>query len=186
MGRNKAFLRWKGRTFLWLIIGALSPLFRELLLVTREPERYAGLPVRIVEDLYPERGPLTGVLSGLLMSSDRLNFCVACDMPMIRPALVQFMMHVAEGYDAVVPLVSKGSGERGGVPQPLHAVYDKRCLPVMERHLREGRRGMQGVIRSLNVRFFSEKEAGRIDPDLRSYVSINTQQEYRALDDRTF
>ncbi|NOY52813.1 MAG: molybdenum cofactor guanylyltransferase [Deltaproteobacteria bacterium] len=182
MGRNKAFLPWKGRIFLWYIIGALSPLFREILLVTREPERYAGFPVKVVCDLYPERGPLTGIFSGLSASRDPKNFCVACDMPMVRTELVQYMMRRAGAADALVAVIRGSSREdRPSVPQPLHAVYDQRCLPVMGRHLREGRRGMQGVLRSLNTRFLEEGEMARMDPDLSSFVSINTVEDYQTL-----
>jgi len=181
MGRNKAFLTWKGRIFLCHIIGVLSPLFREILLVTREPERYVGFPVKVVRDLDPVRGPLTGILSGLSASRDRKNFCVACDMPMIRTALVRYMMQRAGDADALVAVISGPCKKGRPVPQPLHAVYDQRCLPVMRRHLREGRRGMQGVLRSLNTRFLDEKEVARIDPDLSSFIGINTMEDYRAL-----
>ncbi len=181
MGRNKAFLTWKGRIFLWHIIGVLTPLFREILLVTREPERYVGFPVKVVCDLDPARGPLTGIFSGLSASQDQKNFCVACDMPMIRTDLIQYMMQRAGSTDALVAVIRGRSLKGRSVPQPLHAVYDQRCLPVMRRHIREGRRGMQGVLRSLNTRFLDEEEVTHIDPDLSSFVSINTVEDYAAL-----
>lgn len=181
MGRNKAFLAWKGRIFLQHIIGRLSPLFREILLVTREPERYVGFPVKVVRDLDPARGPLTGILSGLSSSRDRKNFCVACDMPMVRTDLVRYMMQRAGEADALIAVIRGRSNKGCPMPQPLHAVYDQRSLPVMRRYLREGRRGMQGVLRSLNTRFLDEKEVARIDPSLSSFVSINTVEDYRVL-----
>ncbi len=181
MGRNKAFLPWKGRIFLQYILSALSPLFREIILVTREPVRYVGFPVKVVSDLDSDRGPLTGLLSGLSASRDPKNFCIACDMPMVRTELVQYMMQRAGTADALVAIVRGPSREGRPFPQPLHAVYDQRCLPVMEQHLREGRRGMQSLLRSLETQFLEEEEVARIDPDLSSFVSINTLEDYRAL-----
>lgn len=63
MGRNKAFLIFQGRMFLWMIVETLTPLFDDLILVTREPWLFSGFPVTVVRDLFSERGPLTGVVS---------------------------------------------------------------------------------------------------------------------------
>ncbi len=180
MGKNKAFLTLDGRMFLWRIIGTLTPLFRDLILVTREPEQYVGFPVRPVTDLYPERGPLTGIISGLAASNDRYNFCVACDMPFIRTDLVQYMMKRVSGREALVPFVSVRTGEEKGRRwfQPLHAVYGRGCLPVLERSLREGRRSLRELIPSLDVRVLGEKEITPFDPMLQSFRSINTVEEY--------
>jgi molybdopterin-guanine dinucleotide biosynthesis protein A len=181
MGRNKAFLIFKGRPFLWIMIEALAPLFREIILVTREPHLYTGFPVEVASDLFPERGPLTGLISGLAASEDRYNFCVGCDMPFIKTELVQYMMHMASGLDALIPTTQINSDDNIERPEPLHAVYDQRCLPVMQRYLHQGRRSLQDVIRSLNVRYLPEAEAARFDPRLQSFWSINTREEYRSL-----
>ncbi len=181
MGRNKAFLTLKGRMFLWIIIEALSPLFDDLILVTREPERYEGFPVRRVNDILPERGPLTGLFSGLSASQDQKNFCVGCDMPMIKTDLIQYMMNMAYDVDAVIPSIQDPEKNKGAQLEPLHAVYDKECLFHMERNLSEGRRSLSELVRSLNVRYLSEREMARYDPDLGSFWNINRPQEYQSL-----
>jgi FdhD protein len=183
MGRNKAFLTYRGRMFLWIVIEALTPLFREIILVTREPDRYCGFPVRTVADLFPERGPLTGIFSGLSASEDQKNFCVGCDMPMIKTSLVQYMMNISGGVDAILPSMQSEESLR---IEPLHAVYDKGCLPVMERHLRDGKRSLYELVRSLNVRYLSVREMAHLDPDLKSFRNINTPEEYQALTSSAF
>lgn len=181
MGRNKAFLLHRGRLFLWNIIEALSHLFRELILVTREPEWYAGFPVQTVKDLVEDRGPLTGLYTGLTVSSDRKNFLVGCDMPMIRTELVQHMIQISHDVDAVIPAVQYP--EKGGAAriEPLHAVYDKGCLPVIEKNLKEGKRSLNQLVRSLNVRYLGKAEMARFDPALDSFRNINTPETYQAL-----
>jgi molybdopterin-guanine dinucleotide biosynthesis protein A len=181
MGRNKAFLMLQGRMFLWIIIGALTPLFRDLILVTREPDLYAGFPVRRVADLFPERGPLTGIISGLAASPDSTNFCVGCDMPLVQASLVQYMVAMAGEADAVIPRVR--DPEKGGVVriEPLHAVYHKRCLPLMKHRLREGRRSLHELVSSLNVKYLGERDLARFDPEFNSFRNINTPEAYRAV-----
>jgi molybdopterin-guanine dinucleotide biosynthesis protein A len=63
----------------------------------------------------------------------------------------------------------------------LHAVYDKGCLPVMERQLSQGKKSLYKLVRSLNVRYLSESEMKHFDPDLISFRNINTPEEYQTL-----
>ena len=181
MGRNKAFLVFQGRMFLWMIIEALTPLFDDMILVTREPRLYQGFPVRVIGDLFAERGPLTGIISGLAATLDPYNFCIACDMPLVKTAVVQHMMNRASDADAVIPRTQRWSRDDIERPEPLFGVYHRRCRPAMERHLRAGRRSLQEVIRSLNVCYLQESEVALLEPALRSFWSINTENEYRAL-----
>lgn len=181
MGWNKAFLTFKGRMFIWAAIGALSPLFDELILVTRQPDLYSGFPVRRVADSLPERGPLTGIFSGLAAAKEEVNFCVACDMPLIQTSLVQYMMNMAHGYDAVIPVIRDETRIWKDRIQPLHAAYNKSCLPLMKQHLSEGRRSLHELVLSLDVRYITEKETARFDPGLDSARNINTPDEYQAM-----
>jgi molybdopterin-guanine dinucleotide biosynthesis protein A len=185
MGREKAFLTLKGRMFLWMIIEALTPLFEDLILVTRQPDRYAGFPVRTVRDLFQERGPLTGIISGLSASRDPKNFCVGCDMPLIKTSLVQYMMNMAGGSHALIPVIKDPTAPGAVRIEPLHGIYDKTSLPIMERNLRGGRRSLHAMVRYLNVRYLPAEEVARFDPDLSSFRNINTREEYQALSGET-
>ncbi len=185
MGANKAFLEHGGRLILWSLIGALTPLFRDMIVVTREPERYAGFPVRTVQDLYTIRGPLTGIISGLCASTDRYNFCVACDMPFIGTGQVQYLMDAARGWEGAVPVRRSPSPAGEPMLEPLHAVYDRKLLPTMKQFLFGGGRSLQQMIRSFNVRHVTEEELMRVDGQTMSMHNINTPQEYTALQKNT-
>ncbi len=185
MGANKAFLEHGGRLFLWSLIAALNPLFRDIIVVSREPERYAGFPVHLVRDLYAIRGPLNGIISGLCRATDRYNFCVACDMPLVRTGQVQYLMQAAQGWEGAVPVLPDPSPTGASMVEPLHAVYDRRSLPVMKRHLLEGRRNLQQIIRSLNVRYVTAAELSGVDGGMTGLSNINTPWDYRVLQKST-
>ncbi len=185
MGANKAFLEHGGRLFLWSLIAALNPIFHDIVVVSREPERYAGFPVRPIRDLFAIRGPLTGIISGLHASADRYNFCTACDMPFLRTAPVQYLMDAARGWAGAVPALRGRSPDGRPMLEPLHAVYDRRSLPAMERYLGGGRRSLYPLIRSLNVRYVTELELSGFVGGLASLHNINTPREYRDLQKST-
>lgn len=125
MGTNKALLPLREKTLLATVVTALQPLFNEIIVVTNTPELYRDLKARLVTDVIPGRGPLSGIHAGLLASPYWYNFIVACDMPFLVPGFISYLLVRAPGYDAVVP-------RRGGYLQPLHAVYSQGCLAAIE------------------------------------------------------
>jgi len=119
-------------------------------------------------DIYPDKGPLGGIYTGLLASQSPHNLVVACDMPFLNQSLLQFQMNLAPGFDVVVPSV-------GEHLEPLHAVYSKNCLPHIERILKDGGRSVLDLIPQVNVRYVRGREIERYAPDYLSFFNLNTE-----------
>jgi len=132
MGKDKALLDIAGRKLLARVIEELDGCFAEVLIVTRGKRRYDGFPARLVADLIPGRGPLSGIHAALSYARYPYTMVVACDMPFVSRNLARLLLSEAEGYDAVIPLFRSR-------PEPLFAVYHKNCLEPVERCLQEGR-----------------------------------------------
>ncbi|MGD9681552.1 MAG: molybdenum cofactor guanylyltransferase, partial [Candidatus Obscuribacterales bacterium] len=79
MGRPKAFLPYESSTVIAHIVDTITPIFTEVLLVSNEPESYEDLGVDVVKDILPYRGPMGGILSGLLVAAHEHSFVFACD-----------------------------------------------------------------------------------------------------------
>jgi molybdopterin-guanine dinucleotide biosynthesis protein A len=75
------------------------------------------LEVSYAEDEEPDRGPTAGIRNGLRAVNSEYAFVVACDMPFVDPALVEYLFERASGHDAAVPRCDDGWYE------PIHAVY---------------------------------------------------------------
>ena len=124
--------------------------------------------------MYDKRGPLTGIYSGLLGSSDEYNMVVACDMPFLNPQLLTYMGGVAEHYDVVLPRI-------GEYAEPLHAIYCRKLLPLIKEHLNREKRSIQRILSNVRVRYLTEKEIDRFDPMRRSFINLNTPEEYEEV-----
>jgi molybdopterin-guanine dinucleotide biosynthesis protein A len=172
MGVDKAFLTVAGIPLIEHVLGVLGAVVQRIIIVTNSPERYRTYDARIVTDRLDRRGPLTGMYSGLFSSESEYNVVVACDMPFLNAGLLSFMMELAPGYDAVVPAF-------GELTEPLHAVYGKSLLPVIEERIRKNERRIQGIFVKANVRYVTEKEISRFDPERRSFINLNTPQQYK-------
>lgn len=171
MGRDKAFLAFAGRPLIERILETLGSVCKNIIIVTNSPERYSAYDARVVTDLFDKRGPLTGICSGLKNSTDDYNFVVACDMPYLNRDLMAYMAGLTEGYDVVVPAV-------GDLVEPLHAVYRRSLMPLMEQRIRQGDQRIRGMFTNLRVRYVAREEIERFDPERKSFKNLNTPQDY--------
>lgn len=169
MGRPKAFLPFAGRTIIEHLIDTTREVFDEVFLVANEPDQYSHLTVDAVKDILPYRGPLGGILSGLLVSANPYGFVIACDMPLINRKLIRQM--AAQRHDADVVVLSHA----GGV-EPLLGVYSKNCIKPLEESLFSGVLKVQDFLSGLKAKVYTPEQSG--DNELPPYFNVNTPQDY--------
>ena len=173
MGRPKAFLPYRGTLMITHMIDLVRQLFSEVLLVTNEPELFDGLEIDTVKDIIPYRGPLGGILSGLLIASHHHSFVMACDMPFIDHKLISEMVKKGLNSDMLVLMHEKGI-------EPLIGIYSKGCLKALEESLFSGQTSLSDFALGLNAKVFfcSELLSGRDKGVLPPYFDIDTPQDY--------
>jgi molybdopterin-guanine dinucleotide biosynthesis protein A len=171
MGTDKAFLKVAGVPLIEHVLQSLQSVFHDIIIVTNAPERYAAYRVNVVTDAFDTRGPLTGIYTGLMRSSTEYNFIVACDMPYLNPALISYMAGLVEGHDVVVPSID-------GLLEPLHAVYRKRLIPLIEEQIKHDRRRIRELFDQVQMRYVTEQEIDRFDPKRTSFKNLNTPRDY--------
>lgn len=172
MGADKAFLPLAGRPMIEHVLRALRSVARRIIIVTNRADAYLGYSdAEVTGDVFDKRGPLIGLYSGLLRSTDACNIVVACDMPFLNSRFLLYMASLAGDHEAVVPKVD-------GFVEPLHAVYKRALLPVIEDHIVRGQRQIRGVLAGTRVRYVTEEEVDRFDPRRRSFINLNTRKQY--------
>jgi len=172
MGKDKAFLKIAGKPMIEHVLQALQSVVDRIIIVTNSPQAYASYDALVVTDASAKRGPLTGIYTGLLHSTDEYNIVVACDMPFLNSSLLSYMAGLAGDYDVVVPKV-------GEYIEPLHGIYRKQLLPVIEKRIQCDARQIRGVFSEARVRYVTESEIDRFDPERRSFKNLNTPEEYK-------
>ncbi len=68
-----------------------------------------------------------------------------------------------------------------GKPQPLPAAYSGSALGTMEEMLAGGDRSLVGLIEKIDARFIDEDTVRRIDPEGRSFININTEEDLQRV-----
>ena len=176
MGQDKALLPYGDTTFLGHTLALLRTLTPDIIVVVDEADKYPLPGVRVVADIFPDAGPVGGILTGLMAASEGWHYVVACDMPGLRQeVLLSLRQCAAEDDDAVVP-------EREGFPEPLCAVYRHTAAPKLLQFLEQGGRAAQQALRTLKTRRISWEETLQpLDPDARSLININTPEDLAAF-----
>ncbi|MGE5840773.1 MAG: molybdenum cofactor guanylyltransferase [Deltaproteobacteria bacterium] len=169
-GSNKAFVEIEGVRLVERVAGVIQSIFDRVVLLTNTPEEYAYLRIPMIEDLVKGFGPMGGIYTGLMSMTDDAGFFVACDMPFLSERLIRHMVDVRGGFDAVVPRMD-------WMLEPLHALYSKTCLPVVQEAIREEQHQILKCFPKLRMRYVDKEELRFWDPDLRSFFNINKPQD---------
>lgn len=179
LGRDKAIEPFDGEPLISRVIGCLTELTAETVVVVNSKARGEELPLpddaKVPVDIYPDSGSLGGIFTGLSAASNDWGFVVACDMPFLNSVLISHMLTLREDCDAVVPVLD-------GYPEPTHAAYSKVCLPHIERRLEARQLKIAGFFEDVRVRYVSEDKIAGFDPQHLSFFNINRPEDLaRAL-----
>ena len=173
LGRDKATAAINGTSLIERVVERLKPQTSRVLIVTSRDQLnlHADIDAEIISDLYPDRGPLSGIYTGLMESHSSRNIVVACDMPLLNTALLNYMIKLSSDFDAVVPRLRKDRLE------PLHAIYSEKCLSSMKLQLEAGKLEAYSFLNMVHVRYVDLAECQRFDPQLLSFFNINRQSD---------
>lgn len=171
LGRDKVLELIEGKSLFERVVERVQLLTDKILIVTsrEETDLRIGRGFNIHVDIYPGKGPLGGIYTGLVHSSSFHNLFVACDMPFLNTELLNYMVKLSSDFDAVVPRLEEGKLE------PLHAIYTKECLSSVESQLRAGNLEAYSFFDMVRVRYVELAESERFDPELLSFFNINRQ-----------
>jgi molybdopterin-guanine dinucleotide biosynthesis protein A len=171
LGRNKALQIIDGKSLIQWVVDRVGILSTEIIVVTARGEVIpcsSTVEIKTVADIYPEKGPLVGIYSGLISASNSWAVVVGCDTPFLSVALLKYMTQVCSIYDVVVPRIKNKL-------EPLCAVYSKDCSGPIQRLLEQGELRIDELFGMVKVKYVEEDEVNRFDPDHLSFFNINSQ-----------
>lgn len=180
--REKALIDINGKTLIALIIEKLEKVVDSIIISVRDRAQEEllkaalSLEYRFAYDIHKNTGPMSGILSGLSSCEDEYCFIAACDMPFINENVVRLLFRRSENFDAAIPRWEDGFLE------PLHAVY--RCVPMIHETKKAIERGETIILApvfKMKVNYVPMDDVRKLDPDLRTFININTNDDIQKL-----
>ena len=173
MGHDKATLRIGSETFLERAIRVAREIAADVIVVSRASQ-HVPEGVKVVHDPIENLGPLAGIAAGLAASRSDLNVVIACDMPMIKSAVLKRLADLIGEHDACVAVVD-------GHPSVLCGIYRSRVAPAAQQLLEQGERRVTALLDRVKTRRVDAALFGDIDPHLDTFFSCDTPAAYRRL-----
>jgi molybdenum cofactor guanylyltransferase len=170
MGADKAFVELGGRRLLDRALELAGAVASDVRIVGSAGKFARFGPV--VEDEFPNRGPLGGIHAALRASQTDLNFVLAVDLPFVEVGFLKYLLTEAQASKAVVTVPHAGGGW-----QPLCAVYRREFAAVAETALRGSKNKIDPLFGRVEVRAVDDDElkSGGFSPDM--FRNLNTPEE---------
>lgn len=176
MGVNKAFLEIQGKSIIETIID-IAYEFSQIMIITNEPNLYYKFGVEVYSDIFPHRGPISGIHSALHNSKFDNVFILSCDMPFISKSTINKIIAQHNNSQITLPFVTERTYFTCGV-------YSKGILERLNDYLKEGVK-----LPSVKNRYFAlynfEKlfqinkiPIDNIDIQLTEFINLNTLEEW--------
>jgi molybdopterin-guanine dinucleotide biosynthesis protein A len=172
LGKDKLLEVVGGRPLLQRVIDSLIPVSRRILVVIAQGQGRPAVEARqarvdCIQDVYPGKGVLGGLYTGLSTSESEHSLVVAGDMPFLNSSLVQYLVSAAPAFDVVMPRLN-------GLIQPLHAIYSRDCLPPIQEQLERNQLQIRVFLDKVRVKYVEEAEIDGFDPRHLSFFNVNT------------
>ena len=164
-GRDKVVEPLGGVMLVERVVSVLKPLFSEIILIGHPRQKIAGY--KTVPDITPDCGPLGGIYTALISSTNPYCFIFAADMPNLSTGLIRYMAGLKEKADIIIPQVPKGI-------EPLHAIYSKTAIPFIKDLLAQRKFKILNLIEQMKIEYIENQSIKYFGEPLRIFSNINS------------
>ena len=144
MGQEKAFMQWKGKSFIKHIIDAALPVC-DAVILSGNQSKLQKFGFTVVKDLREGEGPVTALTGCFRQVKTDVALVLSCDVPQIRTADLEQLIKNHQPENDVTLYSYQGR------QMPLVAVYNRSCFPNFEEAFFSQKRKLFDVLSKLNV-----------------------------------
>ena len=166
MGRDKAELVLGGETLIERQTAKLKRLGIADIMLSGYHKELEG--TRLVPDLIPHKGPLSGIHACLLAAEHRACLAVSVDVPLLPEKLLEELIEAHEGG---ITIACHGEGKL----EPLMAVYDCSLAAAAEEILHSEKTAMMKLLKHAEVKQV------RYEGDEDLLANCNTPEEFERI-----
>ncbi len=181
MGRDKKFLKIRGKYFIEHVLDAAKKISGEVIVVLgneeqkKEMDKKIKTNAKIVIDEIKGAGPLNALLAGLKNCGSEYAVVLPCDSPLIEPQIFLYLLERCRGFDAAVP--------KDKYAEPMHAAYRVAAMRrACEESFAEDENSLNSALKRLHkVNYVPLGTLRQFDEKLLSFRNINTREDFERL-----
>ncbi len=163
MGRDKGSMIIQDKPMIKHILSTLNHQIDEVLIVLNDQnriDRYMEFinpqdytyTITFLEDKIKNKGPMPGIMTGLLKIRSDYALILPCDSPYVSEKYVQSIFEeLSDDYQAIVPY--HDPNDKLKTSEPLHSIYNKNVIPLIEDLVNEDILHIKGLIEKIDAKF---------------------------------
>ncbi len=163
---NKALIEIEGELLIERTIRIIKPYCKDILIISDDCQldKFG----KRFKDIFKEKGPISGLYTGLYYSDCEKNLVLASDMPLLESHLIEYI-NVEGNFQAIVPRID-------GISQPLCAIYSKEILSlikeqIIKEQIENNELSINSLIKRLNAQYID------CDGFRDCFFNLNTNEE---------
>jgi molybdopterin-guanine dinucleotide biosynthesis protein A len=174
-GRDKALARIGDEALLARLCAVMRRATPSVMIIGSR-EKYAAFGADCVADRWPGEGPLGGIITALLATSEtdgEWNIVIGCDMPFLTREWLTYIVQraLASEAEVVVPRSTHGL-------EPLCACWRTIAAAKLQRAFEGGVRKVTEAMKHLSMEVLDETHWKRFDSADRLFWNMNTPGDY--------
>ena len=163
MGKDKGSMIIQEKPMIKHILDTLNNQINEVIIVLNNEKRIEkykefidetnySYNITFSEDKIKNKGPLSGILTGLLQINNDYALILPCDSPFVSKKYIKNIYNkLDKNYQAIVPYHNPKNKLK--TSEPLHSIYNKNTIPIIEELLTENILHIKGLIKRVNTKF---------------------------------
>ncbi len=163
MGRDKGSMIIQDKPMIKHILSTLNHQIDEVIIVLNDKnriDRYGefinpqdySYTITFLEDKIKNKGPMPGIMTGLSKIRSDYALVLPCDSPYVSQKYVKSIFEeVSNDYQAIVPY--HDPNDKLKTSEPLHSIYNKGIIPVIEDLVNEDVLHIKGLIEKIDAKF---------------------------------
>ena len=163
MGQDKGSMIINKKPMIKHILESLNDEINEAIIVLNNQkriEKYSSFidtsdytyKIKFCEDKIKNKGPISGILTGLTYTNNDYALIIPCDSPYISNKYIKTIFNeIDTKYQAIVPY--HDSQNKLKTSEPLHSIYNKNIIPEIEKLITENILHIKGLIEKIDTKF---------------------------------
>ncbi|WP_407431646.1 molybdenum cofactor guanylyltransferase [Methanobrevibacter sp.] len=163
MGQDKGSLIIKDKPMIKYILSTLNNEIDEAVIVLNDSERIDKYKefinptdytykIKFAEDKIKNKGPISGILTGLENITTEYAIVFPCDNPFISKNTIQTLFsEITENLQAVVPYHDPENKLK--TSEPLHSIYNKNIIPLINELILKDCLHIKGIIEKIETKY---------------------------------
>ena len=163
MGQDKGSMIIHDKPMIKYILSTLNNEIDEAIIVLNDADRIGkykkfinpkdySYNVKFVEDKIKNKGPISGILTGLENISGDYAIVFPCDSPYVTKNTIQTLFNEIDSTSqAIVPYHDDEDKLR--TSEPLHSIYNKNIIPIIADLISKDSLHIKGVIEKIDTKF---------------------------------